>query len=135
MKVGILGTGFGAYHAELYSKVQEVNEIFVFGRNQQKLENLKHGLNVKVTDNAEELLDNDEIELIDICLPNALHKEYAVRALQKGKHVFCETPVALELKDAEEIRNTAEKCGRRAFVDLFLRFVPTYSYQQQVFEK
>lgn len=135
MKVGILGTGFGAFHAALYSKMNEVDGIFIFGRNRQKLDKLKHGLSVNVTENANELLDNNEIELIDICLPNALHKEYAVKALQRGKHVFCETPVAVELKDAEEIRDTAEKYGRKVFVDLFTRFIPTYSYLQQIFDK
>jgi UDP-N-acetylglucosamine 3-dehydrogenase len=41
MKIGILGTGFGAYHAELYSKMEGIEEIFVYGRNPDKLKELE----------------------------------------------------------------------------------------------
>lgn len=142
MKVGILGTGFGAYHAELYSKRKEVDELFLFGRNPDKLGEVKNKLDgtgcrpvVHITDRLEEILDNKEIKLVDICLPSILHKEYAVKAMEKGKDVFIETPVALELKDAEAIREAAETFGRKAFVDLFVRFMGPYAYLQELCRK
>ena len=41
MKVGVLGTGFGAYHAQLFSYINDVDTIYVFGRNSEKLKELE----------------------------------------------------------------------------------------------
>lgn len=132
MKVAVLGTGFGAYHAELYAKIADVEKIIVWGRNREKLQELQDKLSVDTTDDMEEIWNNHEIDLIDICLPNHLHKETAVKALRAGKHVLIETPVAECLEDAEEIFKAAEECGKRVFVDLFLRFEYAYEYLFQL---
>ncbi|QNV59535.1 hypothetical protein GMA19_04752 [Paenibacillus polymyxa E681] len=56
MNIGILGTGFGAYHASLLNNHPKVNRIMVFGRNETKLQKLKEELNVEVTQNIEDIL-------------------------------------------------------------------------------
>lgn len=132
MKVAVLGTGFGAYHVELYAKRNEVEEIIVWGRKEEKLKELKEKFHVGTTDNMEAVWSDRTIDLVDICLPNHLHKETALKALRAGKHVFIETPVAESLEDAEAILKTAEQYGRRVFVDLFLRFEYPYEYLYQL---
>lgn len=128
MKVAVLGTGFGAYHAELYAKRADVEKIIVWGRNEEKLEELQKKFHVEITNEMEEIWSNSEIDLVDICLPNYLHKEMAIKALRSGKHVFIETPVTEDLEDAEAILSVAEQYGKRVFVDLFLRFEYAYQY-------
>lgn len=49
------------------------------------------------------LLERDDIDLIDINAPSDVHKEITIAAVQAGKHVFCEKPLALTLKDAREM--------------------------------
>lgn len=132
MKIAVLGTGFGAYHAELYAKMEEAEHIIVWGRNQEKLRQLKEKLPVRITTDLEEIWNDDSIELVDVCLPNHLHRETAVKALHAGKHVFIETPVAESLEDAEAILKTAREYNRRAFVDLFLRFEYPYEYLYRI---
>lgn len=124
MRVGILGTGFGAYHAELYKKMNEVEEITVFGRNLEKLEDLKSKLKVHITTDINEVLENKSIDLIDICLPSALHREYAIKALEHGKHVFCETPVAYTMEDVIAMQTAKEESGKQLMVDLIALFEP-----------
>ncbi|MFD1906291.1 Gfo/Idh/MocA family protein [Paenibacillus rhizoplanae] len=85
MNIGILGTGFGAYHASLLKQMEFVNRIVVFGRNEAKLLKLKEELGVEITTSIEDLLSDPEVDVIDLCLPSALHKTYAVEALRRGK--------------------------------------------------
>ena len=55
MKIAVLGTGFGAYHVELYKKIGLVKEIVVWGRNTEKLEELKEKFGVSTTTKCEEI--------------------------------------------------------------------------------
>lgn len=132
MKVAVLGTGFGARHAELLAKRKEVESIILWGRKEGKLRELKEKLHVETTEDMEEIWSDGTIGLVDVCLPNHLHREAAIKALRAGKHVFVETPVAESLADAEAILKTAEQCGKRVFVDLFLRFERPYEYLRQL---
>lgn len=128
MNIAVLGTGFGAYHTELYAKMADVEKITVWGRNTEKLRELKDKFHVQTTTDMEEIWCSKEIDLVDICLPNDLHKEMSIMALRAGKHVFIETPAVETREDAEAILKAAQQYGRRVFVDLFLRFEYAYEY-------
>lgn len=132
MKVGILGTGFGAYHASIYKKHASVESIKIFGRNEEKLGKIKSELGIEVTNSIDDILNDRGIDLVDVCLPSHLHREYAVKALEKGKNVFCETPVSTNLSDAEAIAEAEKQYGKRAFVNLFLLFDPQYRYIHEI---
>ena len=58
-----------------------------------------------------DLLDNPEIQIIDITTPNVLHREMALAAIAKGKHVYCEKPLAPTAAEAEEMTRAAEAAG------------------------
>lgn len=128
MNIAVLGTGFGAYHTELYAKMPDVDRIIVWGRNPEKLKELQSKFHVAVTEDMEDIWKDRQIDLADICLPNHLHREIGIKALQSGKNIFIETPVAESEEDAAMILETARKCGKRAFADLFLRFEYPYQY-------
>src|SRR6187551_2275610 len=55
----------------------------------------------------DELLGDPNVDLVDICLPPALHADAVIRALEAGKHVFCEKPMALKLADCERMSAAA----------------------------
>lgn len=126
MKVGILGTGFGAYHAQVYSKLKNIDSIIIWGRDEVKLKNIKNDINIKTTTDINDIFDDPDISLIDICLPSSLHKEYTIKALKNGKHVFCETPVALTLEDAILMEQASKKYNKKIFVDMFIKFDGPY---------
>ncbi|ULO10074.1 Gfo/Idh/MocA family oxidoreductase [Paenibacillus sp. 19GGS1-52] len=128
MNIGVLGTGFGAYHVELLSKMKHIGRIVVFGRNEVKLQKLQEELKVEVTTDIADILFDADIDVIDICLPTPLHKHYAIEALKNGKHVFCETPVCYEMADALEMQQAAAQYGRRIFINQFIKFDPAYRY-------
>lgn len=128
MNIGVLGTGFGAYHAQLLRRINQDGRVVVFGRNEAKLEKLKESLGVEITKEIGDIMGDPGIELVDICLPSPLHKQYAIEALQHGKHVFCETPICFELEDALAMKRAEEQFGKRILVNQFMKFSAGYPY-------
>jgi Predicted dehydrogenases and related proteins len=128
MNIGILGTGFGSYHAAIYKKMSNVDSLTIFGRNEEKLRKIEKDLQLSITNNIEDIITNKNIDLIDVCLPISMHREYAIEAMKNGKDVFCETPVALSLEDAMAIKQAADEYGKKAFVNMFIRFEQPYEY-------
>lgn len=122
IRVGILGTGFGRTHAEIYKKLKGIEIVGIYGRNIEKLEAIQETLDIKTTNDMDELINDPSIDLIDVCLPTHLHKKYVMKALNNKKHVFCETPVAYTLAEAEEMKRCARKNNRELNVDLFYKF-------------
>lgn len=131
MKVAVLGTGFGAYHLQLLAKMDQVEVVVVFGRNPEKLTQLHEEYGVEVTTDIETIWRNPQIEVVDLCLPSSVHREYAVKALRHGKHVFCELPVALSVEDIEAMKQAEADYGRRIMVNQAMLFEPAYVYLQQ----
>src|SRR5690606_9116296 len=80
------------------------------------------------------LLEDKETDIVVIATPNGLHRDHAIRCLKAGKHVLIEKPIALNPKDAKEIIEVAEKCGKRVFSSMQLRFSPPVSYVKQLLE-
>jgi predicted dehydrogenase len=64
------------------------------------------------TGNWRELVTDPDIDVVDICTPNFLHREMALAALAAGKHVYCEKPLANTASEAQEISTAAARSGR-----------------------
>src|SRR4029079_14175858 len=77
-------------------------------------------------DDREAAIAAARVSLVDVCLPTALHRQYAERAFAAGKDVLLEKPLALALEDAGAILEAASTSGRTLLVGLVLRFWPEY---------
>ncbi|HEV2715752.1 MAG TPA: Gfo/Idh/MocA family oxidoreductase [Terriglobales bacterium] len=73
-----------------------------------------------------ELLDRSEIDATVICLPNALHAEAATAALQSGKHLYLEKPIAINLDDGRKLLEVWRRSGRVAMIGFSYRFNPLH---------
>lgn len=124
MKVALLGTGFGLAHAAVYAQRSDVDEVVVFGRTPQKLAQISDDFGFATTTDLDAVIGDGTVDLVDICLPTRLHADVAVQALNAGKHVLIELPLADTLDDAQRIVAAQRATGRRAFVDMFSRFSP-----------
>src|SRR5262245_3540944 len=62
----------------------------------------------------EALIDDPSIDVVYISIPNSLHTEWTVRALERGKHVLCEKPLALTVAEVDQIAGAARSAGRVA---------------------
>ena len=75
-------------------------------------------------DSAEELVTADGVDLVHICTPNHLHAPLAAAALEAGKHVICEKPLATSAAEAEPLVAAAQEAGRVATVPFVYRYNP-----------
>ncbi|MFF4605138.1 Gfo/Idh/MocA family protein [Streptomyces sp. NPDC001339] len=128
MKIGLLGTGFGRAHAAVYATHPDIDEVVVFGRTPAKLQAVADEFGFATTTDADAIHDDPDIDLVDVCLPTPLHADHAVRAMEAGKDVLCELPLATTMEDARRVVETQHATGRQAFVDLFARFNPVNEY-------
>lgn len=75
-----------------------------------------------------ELLADPDIDLVDICLPTDQHESVTLEALAAGKHVLVEKPIAIDMKAADRMVNTARKQGRLLMVGQVLPFFPEFQF-------
>jgi predicted dehydrogenase len=119
--VGLIGTGFmGKCHAMAYGAVRAVyGDVPVIDRVALCDVDAGHAARcasafgfARSTTDWHDLLSDPSIDLISITSPNGLHREMAVAALEAGKHVWCEKPMALVMDDAEAMVAAAAKAGK-----------------------
>lgn len=118
VRVGVIGVGqIGKYHLNNYSKIPHAEVVAVADVNDAELQRVKGVYNIAhAYTNFRELLQRDDIEAVDVCLHNNFHMPVTVAALEAGKHVFCEKPMAGAYTDAEKMFNTARQLGRKLHI-------------------
>lgn len=83
----------------------------------------------------EKLINRDDIDMIDITAPSNVHKEIALGAAEKGKHIFCEKPLALNLKDAREMLAAVEKNKVKHQIGFNYRFAPAIQLAKKLIDE
>jgi UDP-N-acetylglucosamine 3-dehydrogenase len=127
MRVGLVGAGFmGGVHLHAYTGIPEVE---VVGVADARLESAVAGAEIvgaRPYISYEELVATDDVEVVDVCLPTAFHRDLAVRAAGEGRHVILEKPIARTMEDAQQIVDAFSGDGPRLFVGHVVRFFPEY---------
>jgi UDP-N-acetylglucosamine 3-dehydrogenase len=129
VKVGILGAGaMGGEHAYCLGEIENAEVAGVFSRNRERAEAAAKACNAEAVSDPFALISDGTIDAIDVCLPSANHREFVIAALAQGKHVFCETPFALRLDDAEAMIEAARKSKTILMVGLLMRSAAHYEH-------
>lgn len=127
MRVGLVGAGFmGGVHLNAYAAIPEVE---VVGVADARIESAEAGaaiVGARPYGSYEELVAAEDVELVDVCLPTAFHRDIAVRAAAEGRHVILEKPISRTIEDAQEILDAFSGEGPRLFVGHVVRFFPEY---------
>jgi len=134
LRVGIIGGGFiGDMHAQCYKALPKRCEIKgIADVNTKNAKKFQKKFKVKIYPDAFSLIGDKGIDIIDICLPTYLHKEYVIKAAKAGKHVLCEKPIALTIKDGEKMVEAAKKAKVKFMVAHVIRFWPEYAYLKKL---
>ena len=120
IRIGIIGVGqIGKAHLDVYKTIRGVEIVAACGRSRENLENvaLKYGV-PHIYQDFRELLKRDDLDAVDVCLHNNLHAPVAIAALEAGKHVYCEKPIAGSYHDGATMLNAAERSGRMLHIQL-----------------
>lgn len=86
----------------------------------------------KVYETVDDMLNDPEIDLISVCAANTQHAALAIRALEAGKDVFCEKPMAVTLEECEAMVSAAKKSGRRLLIDQNQRLAPAHKKAKEI---
>ena len=139
MKIGIIGFGFmGGVHLAAIQRIEDATVTAVASRtrpvpgapprgNLHDVESSSLPADANWYSDWRRVLDSD-IDAVDICLPTYLHKQVILSALERGKHVLCEKPMALTSSDCDQILEAANKSDRVFMVGHVLRFMYPYRY-------
>ncbi|TNE64786.1 MAG: Gfo/Idh/MocA family oxidoreductase [Alphaproteobacteria bacterium] len=125
ISAAIIGTGFmGPTHTEALRRIG-VPVRGILGSSVAKSEQARAALGLDVAyASFDDVLADDAVHVLHLCVPNVLHFDYAKRALQAGKHVMCEKPLAMSTAETNELVALADKSGLAAGVCYNLRFYP-----------
>jgi predicted dehydrogenase len=122
--IALLGGGFmGRTHAAVYAGLRERASVGVVCALRGG-EEIARGLGAELSPDWEGAIAAPGVDAVDICLPTPLHGEVAVRALELGRHVLVEKPIALTLEDADAMGAAAAAAGRVLMVGHVLRYFP-----------
>lgn len=120
---GIIGCGtISNWHAGAISEIQGARLVGVTDVSKDSREAFAEKWKVKAYESLDELLKDKEIEVVCICTPSGLHAPIAIQAANAGKHVITEKPMAINLKEADEMIATCEKNNVKMAVISQLRF-------------
>jgi predicted dehydrogenase len=136
IRTAIFGTGFmGRVHLEAVRRTKGAEVSAVVGRSEEAARRLGDGFFVlSVKTDYHEVLRDSAIDAVHICTPNAQHFSMAKDALESGKHVLCEKPLATSAREAEELVSLAAKKKLRNCVCHNLRYYPMVQQMRQLRE-
>ncbi len=127
LRVGIIGSGGIAQgpHAEAWNAHPDVEVVATCDVNLENAQKLadKTGAQ-KVFANFKELVKLKDVDIVDICTPNKLHTPAALAALNAGKHVVCEKPLAVTTKEVRQMGELADKKKLKLMTAQHQRFRP-----------
>ena len=113
LRVGVIGCGAGLFHLEGYAENPRVRTVALAGLDTDRCASLAERFNVPhVYRDYQDLLAQDDIDAVSIAVPNFLHKPVAIAALEAGKHVLIEKPLARNEAEGRAMVEAAEKAGK-----------------------
>ena len=145
--VGVIGLGFmGRTHVDAFSRVSECEVVAVADRDEVRLLGFPSDGGNLSSDSTERMFDPeitatfkdhsgllafDEVDVVSITTPTPTHMEIAVQAIESGRHVLVEKPVALDVASIRRLEALAEEHGVVAMPAHCMRFWPAWSWMHQ----
>lgn len=124
--VAIAGCGMiGQFHLDAIESVPEFEVIGVWDVNASLATDVAHKWNTKAFRSYEEILNDSNVNLVDICLPSGLHADYGVKAADAGKHVIVEKPIDVTVEAARQLVDACKASEVELAVILQNRFSPS----------
>jgi predicted dehydrogenase len=124
VRIGIIGVGqIGKSHLRRYQDIEAAEIVAIADIDEAEAKRVREHFDIPhMYTDFRELLSRDDIEAVDVCLHNNLHMPVTVAALEAGKHVYCEKPMAGAYCDAERMYQTAQAQDLKLSIQLSTLF-------------
>ena len=134
IKVGIIGCGSIARerHIPEGAKNPNVKLAGFYDHTPERAAEFARQYDATAYSTVEEMLNDPEIDAVIVCTPNFLHAEMTIKALQSGKDVFCEKPMATSLEECQQMVAVAKQTGHRLLIDQNQRLAPAHQKARQL---
>lgn len=131
LKVALVGVGgISGAHIPAWEERRDAELVALCDIRAEQMEKYK---NKHCYTDFDEMLKNERIDILDICLPTYLHAEFAIKAMNIGINVICEKPVSLNAADVARVYSTAKSNNVNFMVAQVLRFWPEYSIIKEIY--
>ncbi len=131
--IGVIGMGVGRRHAPGFVADQRVSHVALCDNDESKLKERAEELQIEdTTTNWCEIVERDDIGLVSVASPDHLHAEMSVAALNAGKHVLCEKPMAMSLAESRAMIDAVERSGKKLMVNNVLRFYERFEHVKKL---
>lgn len=145
IRVGIIGFGFmGKTHTYGYKTIPlyysglpfKIKLVGVCDAIAEAAAGAKEALDFEfATSDPEDIFNRKDINVVDICTPNVFHKDGILKALQAGKHVYCDKPLATSYEESQEILAALDRYGLITQMALQYRFFPATMRARELIEE
>ncbi|KYH40686.1 MAG: hypothetical protein AYL32_010420 [Candidatus Bathyarchaeota archaeon B26-2] len=125
VKFGILGLGMGASRARLIPQTEDAELVCVCDLQEEKARQVAKELNCEWTTSYDEMLRRNDIDVVGVFTPSGTHCDYAIKAIEAGKHVFVTKPMDLRVEKCDSAIEAARRAGVVLAVDFELRYSET----------
>ena len=123
IRVGIIGCGVGRFHARQYAAMEDVELVALAGLDQGRCREIAGQHDIpRIYRDYTELIAQPDIDGVSVCVPNHLHAPVTIAALEAGKHVLVEKPLATTVVEGEAMAEAASRTGRVLMVAFNYRF-------------
>lgn len=132
LKVGLVGGGgISGAHIAAWKVMDEAELVALCDVRSERMDQYpeqRHYIDF------DEMLEKEELDIVDICLPTYLHADFAVKAMEQGIHVLCEKPLSLNSEDVDRVYSTAQRMHVNFMVAQVLRFWPEYMLIKELYD-
>jgi len=135
LRIGVLGAGAWAKHAHIpgWQRHPNAEVVALCDPNQPLAVDLARTFNIpKVETDHRAVIERDDIDVIDVVTPSITHFDLSWAALEAGKHVLCEKPIAYDFRDTLRARDLAQSKKRKTKVGLTFRYAPAMQYMRDL---
>jgi UDP-N-acetylglucosamine 3-dehydrogenase len=135
LRVGIIGAGgIAGQHAYCYQHIPEAKVVAVADVVLERAQKIAGLFGADALDHGDKIIERDDIDVVDICVPTYLHSEFTIKAARAGKHVLCEKPIALNIEQGLQMIEETRKANVKFMVAHVLRYFPENVRAKQIME-
>ncbi len=149
VRVGVVGLGMmGLTHIDAYKRRDDVRIVAIADKDPKRLsgevratgnvdgqaQQGVEALDCKRYEDAGDLINDADVDMVDICLPTHMHLRFGQMSLEAGKHTMLEKPLARTSEDADKLVAIADAAAGKAFVGMCMRFWPGWSWLKEAID-